>query len=70
MKSKTFMVPGIHCGHCTNTIEKELLELDGVLSVKADKDTKIVKVEWNEKETDWNEILELLEEINFLPEIV
>lgn len=68
MNSKTFRVPGINCGHCTNTIEKELSELDGVLSVKADKDTKIVTVEWNEKETDWNEILELLEEINFLPE--
>jgi len=68
MLSKTFKVPNINCSHCTNTIERELKDLEGIITVKANKDSKMVIVEWDEKKTEWNKILELLEEINFIPE--
>ena len=44
MTTITYNVPAIHCGHCTHTIEMEVGELQGVQNVKADLDTKKVKV--------------------------
>jgi len=68
MANKTFRVPNITCGHCVKTIERELRELEGIISVKANKDNKIVTVVWDESHTNWNKIRELLIEINYLPE--
>ena len=45
MTTKTYTVPGISCGHCVMTIERELKYVDGLQSVKADKDSKAVRVE-------------------------
>jgi copper chaperone CopZ len=42
METKTFQAPAIHCGHCTMTIQREVGELAGVTSVKADQNTKMV----------------------------
>ena len=67
MTSKTFQVPGINCGHCVMSIEREVGELEGVVSVKAAADTKMVSIEWNEP-ASWEGIQALLEEINFPPE--
>ena len=36
MTSKTVNVPSISCGHCVMTIEREIGELSGVLSVSAE----------------------------------
>ena len=65
MATKTFKVPNISCGHCVMTIEREVSELDGVNSVKADQATKMVTVEWSEPPTNWDTIRALLEEINY-----
>ena len=43
----TFFVPNISCGHCVRTITTELSEVNGVLSVRADQETKKVEVEFN-----------------------
>ena len=67
MTSKTFKVPNISCGHCTMTIERELGELEGVTSVKAEVDGKLVTVEWNEPPASWERIEALLTEINYPP---
>ncbi len=67
MASKTFKVPNISCGHCVMSIEREVGELQGVVSVQAAADTKMVSVEWNEP-ASWEGIQALLEEINFAPE--
>ena len=64
MQTKTFEVPTISCGHCVMTIQNEVSELDGVASVKADKDTRQVIVEWNEP-ASWDKIKALLVEINY-----
>lgn len=66
MTSKTFLVPAIHCGHCTHTIEMELGELAGVQSVKAEQETRQVTVSWQEPAT-WDQINALLHEINYPP---
>ena len=44
--TKTVHVPGISCGHCVMTIEKELDDLDGVEDVKAEHASKQVTVSW------------------------
>jgi len=54
MASKTVKIPKINCGHCTSTIEREVGELEGITSVKADKENKEVTIEWNE--TTWTKI--------------
>jgi copper chaperone CopZ len=66
MANKTFEVPNISCGHCVMTVEREVGELDGVASVKADEATKMVTVEWNDPAT-WEGIHALLVEINYAP---
>ena len=65
MASNTFKVPNISCGHCVMTIEREVGELNGVASVKADEASKMVTVEWNEPPASWDSIQDLLEEINY-----
>lgn len=64
MQTKTFEVTNISCGHCVMAIENEVSELDGVTSVKADKDTRQVVVEWDTP-ASWDKIKALLAEINY-----
>jgi copper chaperone CopZ len=45
MTVKTYSVPNISCHHCVNTIERELKDVAGVTSVKANVSTKAVMVE-------------------------
>ena len=68
MASKTVRIPNISCGHCVMTIEREVGELEGVSSVKAEQESQMVTVEWNEPPTNWGNIQALLEEINYPPE--
>lgn len=67
MTTKTFVVPNISCGHCTNTIELELADLSGVTSVNADQESKQVTVSWEAPAT-WDSIESLLVEINYPPQ--
>jgi len=67
MTGKTFKVPNISCGHCVMTIQREVGELAGVKAVRADEQSKMVTVEWEEPAT-WDQIRALLEEINYPPE--
>jgi len=64
MQSKTVTVPNISCGHCVHTVQTEVSELAGVVSVKADETSKKVDVSWNEPQT-WQGIAELLTEIGY-----
>jgi hypothetical protein len=50
------------------TIEREVGELEGVTSVKAEEASQMVSVEWNEPPATWEAIQALLEEINYPPE--
>ncbi len=67
MSSKTVKVPNISCGHCVMTIEREVGELEGVSSVKAEQASRNVTIEWDPESTDWQEIQGLMQEINYAP---
>lgn len=64
METKTFQAPAIHCGHCTMTIQREVAELAGVTSVKADQNTKMVTVSWQAPAT-WEQIKSFMAEIGY-----
>lgn len=42
--SKTYTVPGIHCGHCADSIKEEVSSVEGVEAVDVDLDAKIVTI--------------------------
>ena len=67
MTKKTVTVPGISCGHCVNTIEREVAEVSGVASVSADASSRRVKISWDPDATDWVVIEDVMKEINFPP---
>ena len=67
METKTVNVPSISCGHCVMTIEREVGELEGVDSVKAEQATRNVTISWDPEATDWSAIAEHLREINYAP---
>jgi copper chaperone len=65
MSTKQAKVPNISCGHCVSTIERELADLPGVESVRADAVTRTVEVRWDESVTDWSAVAALLDEIDY-----
>ena len=67
MKNRTVQVPNIHCGHCVAAIKRELSEIEGVLSVEGRHKTGDVAISWNPEKTSWQEIEELMREINYPP---
>ena len=67
MTSNTVNVPSISCGHCVMTIEREIGELSGVLSVSAEQVSRNVTVSWDPDATDWEAIEGLMEEISYGP---
>jgi copper chaperone CopZ len=66
MEQKTFIVPNIGCDGCVSAIENEVLEIEGVVSVKGLLDSKEVTVEWNTPAT-WDNIQVALVEIDYPP---
>ncbi|RPJ26394.1 MAG: copper chaperone [Planctomycetaceae bacterium] len=67
MQTKKFEVPNISCGHCVMTIKNELSDLAGVTKVEADRETRMVTVEWQEPPATWEQIKNRLVEINYPP---
>ena len=44
MNTKTYSVPGMHCGHCKAAVSHELEAVTGVERVDVDLETKLVTV--------------------------
>lgn len=44
METKTYTVPGMHCGHCEAAVKRELERVTGVQTVEVDLETKLVTV--------------------------
>ena len=40
----TYTVPGIHCGHCAQSIKEEVSEVGGVEAVDVDVEGKVVTI--------------------------
>jgi len=49
--TRTYLVPGISCGHCKTAIEAEVTKLDGVADVEVSVDNKTVIVAGDVAET-------------------
>ncbi len=64
MTTVTYSVPAISCMHCTHTIEMELVELQGVKSVKAEVDTKNVTISFEAPASE-EQIKALMAEIEY-----
>ncbi len=64
MTTITVKAPAIMCGHCIHTIESEVGELTGVKTVKAQQDTKLVTIAFDDPATK-EKIEALMEEIGY-----
>ena len=62
-KQVVLNVPGIHCGHCVKTINRELKQLDSVVSVDANAERKQVAVEF--KGEDLDKIKKTLDQLGY-----
>lgn len=62
MKQITLEVQGMSCGHCVNSIESNVGELNGVKSVKVHLDTSKVDLEFDESLVSLEEIKNEIEE--------
>ena len=51
MQTKTVTIPNISCGHCIKTIENEVSELDGVVSITGEETTKQITISWQAPQT-------------------
>lgn len=45
MQTRTYNVPGMHCGHCERAVSGELSAVPGVRSVDVELETKLVTVQ-------------------------
>ncbi len=66
MSAVTFSVPNISCGHCVQTISRELSEMEGVTRVEPSAATRKVEVEFEAPATE-ESIAARLTEINYPP---
>ncbi|MBA2568058.1 MAG: heavy-metal-associated domain-containing protein [Actinobacteria bacterium] len=45
LQTKTYTVPGMHCGHCEQAVKTELGAVPGVQSVQVELDDQLVTVQ-------------------------
>jgi copper chaperone len=62
MESVTLVSPDISCGHCQQTIEREVGGMQGVERVAVDIDTKRVAVTYDPARTSRETIVQKLDE--------
>ena len=64
MRTVTYKIPNISCGHCVHTIQSEVSELAGVKSVVADMNNQQATISFDEPASE-DKIKSLLAEINY-----
>lgn len=64
MKTVTYSIPNISCGHCVHTVKTEVGEIDGVSIVEANLDLKTATITFDPPATE-EKILNVLDEINY-----
>jgi copper chaperone CopZ len=64
MTTVTYQIPNISCNHCVHTIKSEVSELNGVLEVKGDPNSKQVTITFDAPAST-EKIEALLTEINY-----
>lgn len=63
--NQTINVKGMSCMHCERRLESALKEIKGVKKVKADHTAGILEVEYNEKKTDLDAIINAVRETGY-----
>lgn len=64
MKTVSYSVPSISCGHCVQRIERAVSQVSGIKSVKADAAAKKVEVSFDSPASE-DQIKALLAELNY-----
>jgi len=64
MTTITYSIPNISCGHCVHTIQSEISDLEGVVSVTANQVARTATVVFDDPATE-GQIKALLAEINY-----
>jgi copper chaperone CopZ len=64
MNTITYSIPNISCGHCVHTIQSEVSELEGVVSVMADQNKRVATITFDAPATE-ERIKKLLAEIDY-----
>jgi copper chaperone len=65
MTRKALKVEGMTCQHCVQTITEALGEIGGTNKVSVDLENKEVQVEYNDEETNLQEISEKIIKVGF-----
>jgi Cu+-exporting ATPase len=65
MKKETFVIKGMHCASCANTIEKALLKVEGVRSAVVNFAAEKVTVEWDEKDVGVEKMVEMVKKVGY-----
>lgn len=65
MERKKFIVDGIHCGSCAVSAGMILKNLTGVKSARADFDSKIAEIEYDDAQIDLAEMNRALEGLGY-----
>lgn len=65
METITLNAPDISCGHCVQSVEQAVGQLDGVQSVSADADSKDVNVTYDAGKTDVSAIASALDKAGY-----
>ena len=65
MTQESLKVEGMTCQHCVQTITEALGKITGTNKVAVDLDKKEVQVDYNEEETNLQEISDKIVEVGF-----
>ena len=61
----TLTAPDISCGHCVQTVQNSLGQLEGVTSVKASAETKQIDLEFNPGQVSLDKVAAVLDEAGY-----
>lgn len=65
MKTVTFSIPEISCGHCTSSIEGALKDLNGITSVSTSIENKTATVAFSEETITEAAIIDAIDDVGF-----
>ncbi|WP_409200324.1 heavy-metal-associated domain-containing protein [Methanobrevibacter sp. DSM 116169] len=65
MSNNEIKVNGLHCSSCVFAVENSIKDLDGVEDAKADLDTGIVKLTYDDNKVSLDDIDEAVKEAGF-----
>lgn len=65
MTTITVKAPDISCGNCVAHVEKDISALEGVSSVKAEVDSKLVTITYDEAKLSRDQIAEAMDDAGY-----